>query len=109
VPQARITSAAHGRGDAGRRIAIRNANVGDEVIHQPGSDPTGPDPLSSAAWRKSTASDANSGCVEVAFLLDGRVGVRDSKNRSMPALAVSARSWASFLADVMAGQFDLGV
>jgi hypothetical protein len=59
------------------------------------------------AWRKATASDANSGCVEVAFLPDGRVGVRDSKNRSMPALGLSARAWAKFLANVKAGEFDL--
>jgi len=89
------------------RIAIRNAKAGDEVTHQPGSAPAGPDPLSGATWRKATASDANSGCVEVAFLPDGRVGVRDSKNRSKPALAVTAHAWASFLAGVKAGQFDL--
>jgi hypothetical protein len=77
------------------------------VTHQPGSVLTGPDPLDGAAWRKATASDANSGCVEVAFLPDGRVGVRDSKNRSMPALAVSTRAWASFLADAKTGQLDL--
>jgi hypothetical protein len=77
------------------------------VIHQPGSVRTGPDPLDGVAWRKATASDANSGCVEVAYLPDCRVGVRDSKNRSMPALAVSARAWAGFLANAKAGQFDL--
>ncbi|HEY5989056.1 MAG TPA: DUF397 domain-containing protein [Streptosporangiaceae bacterium] len=77
------------------------------MTHQPGSVLTGPDPLDGAAWRKATASDANSGCVEVAFLPDGRVGVRDSKNRSIPALALSARAWTSFLANAKAGQFDL--
>jgi hypothetical protein len=63
--------------------------------------------LAGAVWRKASASQANDGCVEVAFLPDGRVGVRDSKNRSMPALALSARAWASFLANAKAGQFDL--
>jgi hypothetical protein len=77
------------------------------VTHQPGSVLIGPDPLEGAAWRKATASDANSGCVEVAFLPDGRVGVRDSKNRSIPALALSGRAWVSFLANAKAGQFDL--
>lgn len=77
------------------------------MTHQPGSVPTGPDPLDGAVWRKATASDANSGCVEVAFLPNGRVGVRDSKNRSMPALAVSAHVWTSFLAEAKAGRFDL--
>jgi len=89
------------------RITFRNANAGDEVTRQPGSAPAGPDPPSGAIWRKATASDANSGCVEVAFLPDGRVGVRDSKNRRKPALAVTADAWARFLAGAKAGQFDL--
>jgi Domain of unknown function (DUF397) len=78
------------------------------VTHQLGSAPAWADLLASAVWRKATASDANSGCVEVAFLTDALVGVRDSKNHSKPALAVSAHAWASFLADIKAGQFDLG-
>jgi hypothetical protein len=61
-----------------------------------------------AVWRKASASQANANCVEVAFLADTLVGIRDSKHRSKPALAVSAHAWASFLADVKAGQFDLG-
>ena len=77
------------------------------MTHQPGSAPAGPDPLTGAAWRKATASDANSGCVEVAFLPDSRVGIRDSKDRSKPALAVTTHAWASFLALAKGGQFDL--
>ncbi len=77
------------------------------MTHQPGSAPAGPDPLAGAAWRKATASDANSGCVEVAFLPDSRVGIRVSKDRSKPALAVTARAWASFLALAKGGQLDL--
>jgi Domain of unknown function (DUF397) len=78
------------------------------VTRELGADPAWQDPLADAAWRKATASDANSGCVEVAFLTDGRIGVRDSKNHSMPALAVSAHTWTTFLADAKAGQLDLG-
>jgi Domain of unknown function (DUF397) len=78
------------------------------VTHELGSDPAWQDLLADEVWRKATASDANSGCVEVAFLTDGRIGVRDSKNRSMPALAVSAHTWTTFLAGAKAGQFDLG-
>ena len=77
------------------------------MTHQLGSGPGNPDPLTDATWRKATASDANSGCVEVAFLPDGRVGVRDSKDRTKPALAVTARTWARFLTGAKAGQFDL--
>jgi len=77
------------------------------VTHQPGSAPAGPDLLAGAAWRKAAASDANSGCVEVAFLPGSRVGIRDSQDRSKPALAVTAHAWASFLAFAKGGQFDL--
>lgn len=77
------------------------------MANQPGTGPASPDPFAGAAWRKATASDANSGCVEVAFLPDGRIGVRDSKTRSKPALAVSAASWARFLAGAKAGQFSI--
>lgn len=77
------------------------------MTHQIRSGPPGPDPLASAAWRKATVSDANSGCVEVAFLTDGRVGVRDSKNRSEPPLIFTVREWACFLAGARSGEFDL--
>jgi hypothetical protein len=77
------------------------------VTHQLGSGPGRSDPLTDATWRKATASDANSGCVEVAFLADGRVGVRDSKDRAKPALAVTAHTWNRFLACMKAGQCDL--
>jgi len=71
------------------------------------SGPADPALLAGAVWRKARASQANANCVEVAFLVDGRVGVRDSKNRSKPALAVTANAWAGFLADAKAGRFDL--
>ena len=77
------------------------------MTHQTGSGPPRPDPPARTAWRKARASDANSGCVEVAFLAYGRVGVRDSKDRSKPALVVTAPEWARFLAGAKAGEFDL--
>jgi Domain of unknown function (DUF397) len=61
---------------------------------------------SRAAWRKSTRSGTN-GCVEVA-LLDGKVGVRDSKDRGGSVLEFTAQQWASFLDGVRAGEFDRG-
>ncbi|MEV5839646.1 DUF397 domain-containing protein, partial [Nocardia sp. NPDC052112] len=42
--------------------------------------------LSDVTWFKSTRSGANGDCVEVAFLPNTLVGVRDSKNPSGPAL-----------------------
>lgn len=74
---------------------------------QPGPAITQADPLADARWRKAAASDANSGCVEVAFLLGGQVGVRDSKDRGTPALIVTAQAWASFLDRSKCGHFDL--
>ncbi|MDX6743677.1 DUF397 domain-containing protein [Actinocorallia sp. A-T 12471] len=39
-----------------------------------------------AAWRKSTYSDDDANCVEIALGNRGSIGVRDSKNPTHPAL-----------------------
>jgi Domain of unknown function (DUF397) len=61
--------------------------------------------LSRAKWRKSTRS-GNNGCVEVAFV-EGRVAVRDSKDRGGPALIFTAHEWEAFIGGVRDGQFEL--
>jgi Domain of unknown function (DUF397) len=61
--------------------------------------------LTAAEWRTSTFCDLN-GCIEVT-LLDGRVAVRDSKDRAGPVLVFSANEWEAFLAGVRTGEFDL--
>jgi hypothetical protein len=55
--------------------------------------------LTGATWRKSTRSNNGGQCVEVADnLLDrGVVGVRDSKNPTGPALAVSPGAFRAFV------------
>ncbi|GAB2693511.1 DUF397 domain-containing protein [Nocardia thraciensis] len=49
-----------------------------------------------AQWFKSTRSTASKDCVEVAFLDEGLVGVRDSKNPSGPALVFTPAEWDAF-------------
>ncbi|MEV7005535.1 DUF397 domain-containing protein [Streptosporangium sp. NPDC051022] len=63
--------------------------------------------LATATWVKSSLSGANEGnCVEVARLAQGRVGVRDSKDRSGPALVFAPGEWAAFVESVKDGHFD---
>ncbi|PZF88781.1 DUF397 domain-containing protein [Micromonospora deserti] len=52
--------------------------------------------LTGATWRKSTRS-GNGECVEVADNLPGVVGVRDSKDRTGPALTFDPSSWRAFV------------
>ena len=46
------------------------------------------------------------GCVEVGRLANGQVAVRDSKDRSRPALIFTADEWTAFLEGARAGEFD---
>jgi hypothetical protein len=63
--------------------------------------------LHGAEWRKSRYSNGQGDCVEVAFLPDGRVALRDSKDAgSGPALLFTPREWAAFTAGVTDGEFS---
>jgi hypothetical protein len=61
--------------------------------------------LSPERWRKSSYS-GNNGCVEVGLAGD-QVVVRDSKDRSGPALRFTPEEWRAFLAGARDGEFDL--
>ncbi|MBB5918072.1 hypothetical protein BJY24_006984 [Nocardia transvalensis] len=61
--------------------------------------------LSGARWFKSSRSGGTKDCVEVAFLDQGLVGVRDSKNPSGPALIFTPGEWDAFAAGVRGGTF----
>ncbi|MET9030227.1 DUF397 domain-containing protein [Nocardia sp. NPDC004168] len=54
--------------------------------------------LSGAKWFKSAHSGEADACVEVAWLEAGRVGVRDSKSPTGPALIFAPGQWDSFTA-----------
>ena len=62
--------------------------------------------LSGLSWRKSTRSAQQGDCVETAFLPDGGVAVRDSKDRTGPALIFTAAEWSAFIGGVKDGEFD---
>jgi hypothetical protein len=64
--------------------------------------------LDAAVWKKASRSNGNGGnnCVEVAFL-DTGVAVRDSKDRSGPALMFTMAEWTAFVDSAKDGEFDL--
>jgi Domain of unknown function (DUF397) len=63
--------------------------------------------LSRAIWRKARLSAHNGGCVEIAVNLRGVTAVRDSKRPEGGAHVVRGDAFASFLADVKGGRYDL--
>jgi hypothetical protein len=58
-------------------------------------------------WRKSSFSQSNGedDCVEIAFLPDGEVAVRDTKDRSRTPHVHTVTAWTAFLAAVRSGEF----
>lgn len=62
--------------------------------------------LTGLAWFKSSYSEGSSQCVEVAWLEEGGVGVRDSKNPAGPALVFAPSEWDAFAAGVRTGVFQ---
>jgi hypothetical protein len=59
------------------------------------------------AWHKSSHSNSNSNCVEVRAGQPDTVAVRDSKDRGGPELGFTAGAWAAFVRGVRQGEFDL--
>jgi hypothetical protein len=57
--------------------------------------------IAEPCWRTSSRStDSGGNCVEVADNLPGVVLVRDSKDRSGPALAFTTEAWRDFIRSV---------
>ncbi|MFE7116106.1 DUF397 domain-containing protein [Streptomyces sp. NPDC057654] len=60
--------------------------------------------LSSAAWRKSSASGPENNCVEITDLPGGAVAIRDSKDTSREPLRFNAPEWTAFRQGVISGE-----
>jgi hypothetical protein len=61
--------------------------------------------LSGASWFKSSFSESNGQCVEIAYLNDGMVGLRDSKDPTGPALTFAPAAWDTFLTATKDSEF----
>ncbi|GAA3039881.1 DUF397 domain-containing protein [Kitasatospora sp. NPDC127116] len=63
------------------------------------------DRIHQAVWRKSTYSNGQGNCIEVADGLASIVPVRDSKDPRGPVLSITPEAWQSFVAGIRAGDF----
>ncbi|MDH6131024.1 hypothetical protein P3T37_000391 [Kitasatospora sp. MAA4] len=60
-----------------------------------------------AQWRKSTYSNGQGDCIEVADGFVGVMPVRDSKDPDGPTLLFPSDAWRAFVAGVRAGVFPV--
>lgn len=62
--------------------------------------------LTGAVWRRSSRSNGQAECVELAFLGDGREALRDSKDQGNgPAPVFTSGEWVAFEGSVVDGGF----
>ena len=62
--------------------------------------------LRHVAWRKSSASNSQGACVELASLDSGELAVRNSRNPDGPALIYTRAEIAALIAGIKMGEFD---
>jgi hypothetical protein len=73
----------------------------------PRTDGPGHPDLSNAHWRTSSFSQSGGECVQTAFLPDGCVALRHSKDPDGSVLIYTPREWDAFLKGAKDGEFDL--
>ncbi len=62
--------------------------------------------LDGAVWHKSSRSNGQGNCVEVSFLADGDVALRDTKdNERGPVHFFRPAEWDAFIGGVLDGEF----
>ncbi|MER6603818.1 MULTISPECIES: DUF397 domain-containing protein [Streptomyces] len=64
-----------------------------------------PEYLSDLDWFKAEASSGTGGCLEVAFLPDGRVALRDNESLDKPPFVVTHHVWSCFIDGATKGEF----
>ena len=65
------------------------------------------DDVSRASWRRSTFSNLNGACVEIARIPPNRIGVRDKKDDGNgPILFFTDAEWSAFISGAKSGEFD---
>ncbi len=62
--------------------------------------------LTGASWRKSSISNSQGACVELARLAGGEFAVRNSRNPDGPALIYTRAEIAALIEGVKLGEFD---
>ena len=71
------------------------------------AQPTDSRDLSGASWRTSSFSQGGNDRVETAFLPDGSVALRHSRDPEGSVLVYTPREWEAFLKGAKDGEFDL--
>ncbi|MDW8804364.1 DUF397 domain-containing protein [Streptomyces scabiei] len=68
--------------------------------------PVPPEYLPDLDWFKATASSGTGGCLEVAFMPDGRVALRDNEDLANPPFVVTEHVWRCFIDGAGNGEFN---
>lgn len=67
---------------------------------------TYPDPPAGLRWSKSSRSQGDNNCVEVAVDPAGGRWLRDTKDRTLPAFRFTQSEWSAFIGGIKDDQFD---